>query len=690
MIGGFLFLLNSLGGVMDIKYPETKKVDVVDTIFGTRVPDPYRWLEDLKSPEVQAWIKKQNKLTLKVLRSIPVWKTLLKEFENLFRTTTVHYIFPVKNRYFFMKKEGLKNHPVLYYVDGKPDVSKGKVVVDPNKFSRSGLVSLDWYRVSRDGKYIAFGKSEGGTENSTLYVKEIDTGRMLPDTIPNTKWASLVWTPDNSGFFYSRNTSREKYLPHIYFHKLGEPYEKDKYIFGEGLSETEIPDVSASSDREYLFINVSHGWIKNDVYFRSMNSSGEFTPLFVGKNGFFDVDHLDGHFIVLTTYNAPKGRILSIPVDSIDEEHWKEIIPERDFVIEYFRILGKRIVLIVKKDTYTKLLVYKPDGEFMGDIPLPGKGVAGVSGEWDNPVVIVRYQSILQPPIIFTYNLDTGERHVIWEMETGDFNPEEYEQKLVFYKSKDSTSIPMFIVHKKGIKLDGSNPVLLTGYGGFSVGISPYFMRNLVPLLKRGIVFAYPGIRGGDEYGEEWHRDGMLSKKQNVFDDFIAAGEYLIDKGYTSPEKLVISGGSNGGLLVGAVMVQRPDLFKAVVCSVPLLDMIRYHKFLVAHLWTAEYGNPDKKEDFEYLIKYSPYHNVSPDKTYPAVLFWTAEGDSRVHPMHAMKMAAKLQELAKPERPVLLYVEPQAGHGAGKPLKKSLEDTALRNAFILWQLGIDK
>ena len=672
---------------MALEYPKTRTVDVVDTLFGTPVPDPYRWLENLDDPEVRAWIEAQNHLTRQILDSFPERQKILEELKTLYRTETFSLPNIAQDRYFYFRRKGLQNHAVLYLTEGSFQPGKGKVVLDPNTFSEDGTVALDWLYISPDGHYIAYGKSAQGTELSTLYLLDVTTQSLLPETIPDTRWTSIAWRPHNEGFYYTRNMDPKGFRPYVFYHALGTDPKEDVYVYGKGLPEDHLPGVEASSDHRYLFLSIHRGWGKNDLFVRPMDQDTGWTPIAVGKDATFSADVLRDTLVILTTDQAPRGRIVKAPLSNPQESQWQEIVPQMDGVIEGFQIVGGRIVVHVKQDTYSRLLVYDLQGHLGREIPLPMKGTVAFRGTPDKPVLYYQFQSFFYPPTMFVMNLETGETRQLWQMPI-DFDVSQFEQRFVFYSSKDGTRIPMYILMPKAAPMDGSTPTLLTGYGGFGIGISPFFTKHLLPWFRRGGIVAIPGIRGGDEYGETWHKAGMQENKQNVFDDFIAAAEYLIREGYTSPEKLAISGGSNGGLLVGAVMTQRPDLFRAVYCAVPLLDMVRFHKFGVAHIWTTEYGNPDIEEEFRYIYSYSPYHHVQPGVRYPAVFFKTSEGDTRVHPMHAMKMAAKLQAIAPEDRPVLLYVEPKTGHGAGRPLWKFIESYADQLIFLLWQLGM--
>ena len=689
MVNYLIFLILTSGGTMqNIKYPETGIVNVVDTLFGITIPDPYRWLENFNDPQVKKWVEAQNALTRSILDSLPERKKLEAELEKILTKVSLSSPFVRGNKYFFYRRTGRENHAVLYMSEGKFDPNNARVIIDPNKFSKDGTVAMDWLYPSLDGRYLAYGKSKSGSENSTLYILDVETRKHLKDTIPDTKWTSLAWLPDNSGFYYARNTGGDKFLPRIYFHKLGTPWEEDEYIYGEELGPTEIPAIKVSRDGKYLFLSISRGWTQNDLYFRRIGVDKDWKPIAVGLDGTFRVKVYRDTLYILTNYKAPRHRLLKMAVDNPDIEKADEIIPEGEGVLQSFSFARGKLLYTVKENTYTRFFIARRDGKTEYEVKTPVKGSLWFSiVDYDSPEIYYTFSSYFYPSSIYRMDVNTREKELIYRRPV-DFDVNEYTQEFVFYESKDGIRVPMYILHKKEFKLDGSHPALLTGYGGFGLGISPYFAEGYIPWLKRGGVVAIAGIRGGNEYGEEWHKEGMRDKKQNVFDDFIAAAEYLISKGYTNPEKLAISGGSNGGLLVGAVLTQRPDLFRAVFCAVPLLDMLRYHKFGVAHIWIPEYGNPDNPEDFKYLFAYSPYHHVEPDKVYPSVFFYTAESDGRVHPMHAMKMAAKMQNMVKTKGPILLYVEPKAGHGAGKPLKKSIQTITDQYIYLMWQLGM--
>lgn len=676
--------------LFSLNYPITKAETFKDTIFGVEISDPYRSLENFDNPEVKKWISEQNQLTLKTLKDIKGYKKIYREIEKASRNKFLSLPSVYGDYFFFTKYDGKSNFSVVYASKGKWDIKKGKKIIDPNKFSKDGTVSLDFWVPSLDGKYIAFGKSYGGSENSTLYILDVEKGEILNDSIPETKWTSIAWLPDNSGFYYTRNTGGEKYLPRVYLHKIGRNYNEDEYVFGEGLPETWMPSISRTRDGRFLVLYIEKGWSQNDLYVKEFGKEGDWIKIAENLDGTFYLQSYGDHFYIITNYKAPRYRILRVPISNPSIENAEEIVSESTYVIENFTFAGGKLIFRVMDSTFTRIFVANTEGKIEGEIPLPTKGSAYFSIEnYESPKIYISFESFAYPPTIFEYDLNTRQLTKIWQMET-DFIPEDYTTEFVLYPSKDGTKIPMYIIYKNGIKKDGQNPAILNGYGGFAVSMTPHFIGYQTTLLKRGFVYAVACIRGGGEFGEEWHRAGMRDKKQNVFDDFIKAAEYLIEKGYTNPEKLAIMGGSNGGLLVGAVLTQRPDLFRAVICSVPLLDMIRYHKFGVAHIWIPEYGNPDDLSDFKYLFEYSPYHRIDreKDRVFPSVFFHTAEFDGRVHPMHAMKMAAKMQNMVKTKGPILLYVEPKAGHGTGGSKKKRIENKAINTIYLFWQLGI--
>ncbi len=677
-------------------YPPTRTVDVVDDYHGVKVADPYRWLEKGDDPEVQAWTARQNALTRRYLDQFPeLRKQLKQELIAIYSATTWSSPARYGRRYFYTKHEGTQNHAVLYMAEDRPD-AEPQAVINPNTFSADGTVALDWSYPSPDGSLIAYGKSASGSERSTLYLRDVTSGEDAALVIPNTRACSICWDPDGNGFLYTRYPEPgsvpkgdENYYRHVYYHKFGTDWREDPKVFGEGQPKEQWHDVYPSSDYQWQFLSASLDWTKNDLYFRKAGDA-KFRPVAVGLDAQTSADVYEGKLYLLTNLDAPRFRVMVAPVQQPDPSHWKELIGQQKGVIQSMTIAGGRIVLNILENAYSRLSIYDLDGKLIKHVDLPTLGsVGGVHGRPDSDELFFRFQSFAYPPVVFRYDLGTHEMQPLFKT-TVQADLSQYETKQVWFHSKDGTSVPMFIIYKKGLKLDGHNPTILYGYGGFDISLTPYFVRHVLPWLKRGGVYAVANIRGGGEFGKRWHEAGRRDKKQNVFDDFIAAAEKLIADGYTRPEELGIWGGSNGGLLVGAVLTQRPDLFGAVVCQVPLLDMLRYPRFKIARLWIPEYGDPNDPEQFKWLYAYSPYHHVKDGVKYPAVLLTTAESDTRVDPMHARKMAARLQAATASDKPILLWVETKAGHGAGKPLSKRLDSLTDILVFFMWQLGVSQ
>lgn len=676
-------------------YPPSKTETVYDTLHGVVITDPYRWLEKQDEPAVEEWVSTQTTFTRSILDTLPYRDEIQSQLKKLYDLTTISSPSLYGKRYFFFKREAGQNHSVLYVREGS-HTAPARVVLDPNTFSTDGTVALDWMHPSPEGDLIAYGKSEGGSEVSTLYIREVATGKDLDLTIPYTRAASVAWLKDLSGFYYTRYpkpgtvpAGDEKYFRKVYFHKMGDKPESDREIFGKGRPKEEWCDIEVSSDRQYLLLTASLDWTKNDLWIREVSSTGDFIPIAEKLDGAFGGDVYGNKLYLMTNLNAPRYKILAADVKNPKQENWKELIPEQKGVIRGFRIVSGKLVLLLSEDVVSKIHIYSLEGKKEKEIPLPTLGnVSGVNGKPDGDELFFSFTSYFYPPTVYRYDMKSGKLEETEKMQL-DFDLSAYEVRQIFYNSKDGTKVPMFIVNKKGLKLDGNNPTLLYGYGGFDISITPNFIRGLYVWLDRGGVYAVANIRGGGEYGRTWHEAGRLEKKQNVYDDFIAAGEWLIANKYTNPQKLAIQGGSNGGLLMGAMLTQRPDLFKAVVCQVPLLDMLRYDKFLIARLWIPEYGSASDPEQFKWLYAYSPYQKVKEGVKYPATLITTGVQDSRVDPMHAFKMAALLQKANAGPNPILLRVEPKAGHGAGKPISKILNEQTDIWSFLLWQLGVN-
>ncbi len=693
------FLLTTSVLSQKLNYPPTKTVDVVDDYHGVKVADPYRWLEDFESEEVKQWVDAQNKITFDFVRSVPFYEKIKSRLTELMNYPK--YSVPVKagDKYFFFKNDGLQNQSVLYVRDGL----KGKdvLVIDPNKFSEDGTVALMNISYSKDGRFIAYGVSVSGSDWQEIKIKDVVTGKDYDEVLKWCKFSSIAWLPDNSGFYYNRfpepgtvPKGEENSHNKVYFHKLGTPQSEDKLVY-------ERPDAKElnfypriTEDGKYLILTVTHGTSpKNRIYYRELNSEGAFVRLLDEADASYDfVGNKGSVFYFVTDLNAPKYKIIAIDVKNPDRKNWRDVIGEdKKAVIADARIINNQFVIVYTEDVKHKIKIYSLDGKFVKEIKLPEAGsVSGLSGRQDDKEMFFGFTSFLHPMNVYRYDFEAGKLELFFETKLKGFNPKDYEVKQVFYESKDGVKVPMYIVHKRGIKLDGNNPALLYGYGGFNISIMPSFSAVRLLWLEIGGVYAVANLRGGSEYGEEWHQAGMLDKKQNVFNDFISAGEWLIKNGYTNSKKLVINGRSNGGLLVAACMVQRPDLYGAVVCEVPVIDMLRYHKFTVGRYWIPEYGNAEANpEHFKFLYAYSPLHNVKKGVVYPPTIITTADHDDRVVPLHAYKFTATLQSANAGDTPILLRVETKAGHGAGKPTSKIIEEQSDIYAFVFKVLGIN-
>jgi prolyl oligopeptidase len=609
--------------------------------------------------------------------------------------------------YFHTRREGNQNQPILYVRDGLNGGlnDKDRVLVDVNKLAADGTIALDWWYASEDGKYVAYGTSPSGSEVSTLRVIETATGQLLPDSIERTRAASLAWKHDDSGFFYTRYPKKgdvaegqEVYHRHVFYHALGGDPAHDPLIFGEGRNPEWWPDVNLSEDGRWLLINEGQGWTKTEMFLKDLTSKDPPLEITTGKNFLYGADFFEGKLYITTNEDAPHYRVFVADAANPKRENWKEIIPQSDAVLQGVSVTGGKLLAQYEHNATSELKLFGLDGKKLADIPLPAIGnVFAASGRYDRNEIFFGFQSFTVPPSIYRVDLNDADlnrtKSALWaKVEAPSIDPAAYDVQQVWYTSKDGTKVPMFVVGKKGIEKNGKNPTLLTGYGGFNVSLTPAFNRSMYLWMEHGGIYAVANLRGGSEFGEDWHRAGMLEKKQNVFDDFIAAGEYLIAQKYTDRDHLAIYGGSNGGLLMGAMITQRPDLFRAVVCAVPLLDMLRYQNFQIAKLWIPEYGSAEDAKQFDWLYAYSPYHHVKPGQEYPAILFMTGDTDTRVDPMHAKKMAALMQAEAKNgasrDKPILLRIETKAGHGQGKPVTKQIEESTDMYSFLFWQLGV--
>lgn len=673
----------------------TRSQPITDTYHATPVRDPYRWLEAGRSKEVQAWNHAQHQRTLRLLRQIPARQTILHELKKLYNNQSSTSPQRYGHRYFFFRREGLKNQPILYTAEGRYNAPP-RLLLDPNTLSKDGTIALQQTSPSPSGRFLAYALSAKGSDWSQIRVLDVSTKTHLPDRIDQTRWPSMVWDRYGLGFFYvsyppsGTVPARDKnYYRRIFYHRLGTSATDDRLIFGEGLKKETWLDPAVSSDRSMLYVSTSVDWSYNDLYYRPIASKGPFLTLAKGLQGQFSANVMDGKMLITTTYQAPRGRVLIAPLHNPTQKHWKTLIPQQKGVLQEVFLIKGHLLIHTMEDVVSRLLLFSRQGQLLREIPLPTKGsVSDISARSQSNEIFFRFTSWIYPSVGYRYDLATQSLERIEKISI-PVDLSRYQTEQIFYSSKDGTRIPMFLVYRKGLQRNGNNPTELYGYGGFEVSLKPSFMPALFPWLDRGGVFALANLRGGGEYGTSWHKAGRRDKKQNVFDDFIAAAEWLIANRITQPKRLAIRGGSNGGLLVAAAMTQRPDLFGAVTCQVPLTDMIRFPISTVARLWIPEYGNPQDSKEFRWLWAYSPYHKLKKSTPYPITLVMTADHDDRVDPFHARKFAARLQASTTPNRPVLLRIESKAGHGAGTPLNKLLVSIADRYAFLLFALRMD-
>ncbi len=681
-----------------LNYPVTRKGEQVDNYHGIEVADYYRWLEDPDSEETEAWVKTQNKITFNYLEQIPSRDDIKKRLTKLWDYEKYGVPFQEGSRYFYFKNDGLQNQSVLYTLKNLED--KPTVLLDANKLSDDGTVALSGISISEDGKYLAYGISVSGSDWQEWKVRNIETGEDLEHSLKWIKFSGASWTNDSKGFFYSRyDEPKEKskledvnYYQKLYYHQLGQPQSEDTLVYERSDEKEWGFNGSVTEDGSYLIIYV---WLgtdsKNLVFYKDLtNPSSEVLEL-IGKfeSAYSLIDNDENIFYFQTDLNAPRGKVIAIDIQKPEPTNWQEIIAQTEETLESVGTLNNQFVAEYLKDARSQIKIYDFKGAFIREVELPGIGsVGGFNGKKTDTETFYVFTSYTTPGTIYRYDMVTDKSTVFREPQV-DFNADNYETKQIFYNSKDGTQVPMFIVHKKGIKLDGNNPTYLYGYGGFNISLTPTFSVSNLVWMEMGGVYVVANIRGGGEYGEEWHQAGIKNKKQNVFDDFIAAAEWLIDNGYTKSKKLAIAGGSNGGLLVGACMTQRPDLFGAALPAVGVLDMLRFHKFTIGWAWVPEYGSSENPEEFKTLYAYSPLHNLKPGTAYPATLITTADHDDRVVPAHSFKFAAALQAAHDGDAPVLIRIETKAGHGAGKPTAKIIEEVADKWAFLVKTLGIE-
>jgi prolyl oligopeptidase len=668
---------------------------ICEVLHGVEVRDPFRWLEQGERPEVRAWTARQNRILRRSLDAIACREPLAERLRRLFSVGSLEA--PeitgqgAKARYFYARRTGQQNQPVLVWRQGLQGADH--VLVDPNQLSAEGRFALDWWYPSQDGRLVAYGVSEHGDEQSTLHVRDVDNGRDRSDVIPWTRGCSLAWLPSGRSFYYTRHqalhphSGQQPLRLRVYLHRLGTDPAGDRLVFGEELGPSMWPELRLSPDGKHLVIEVSEGSVRSDLF---LIDTRDRVPrpvlLTTGHSAFFRVaDVLEDRIYVLGNEDAPRGRLFQVDMDRPTRPHWKEIIPEGKETLEWARIIGGKLVTVSLKDACSRVRVCSRQGKLERHVRLPGLGtVTGLHGHHQTRDFFFAFTSFLTPTTILRHHLGTA-RTSVWQKLDSALNVRGITVKQVRYPSKDGTLVPLFLMGRKG-GFRGKRPVLLSGYGGFNISITPEYAAWVGPFIEQGGLYAVANLRGGGEFGESWHRAGMLESKQNVFDDFIAGAEYLLRRRITSRARLAITGRSNGGLLVAAAITQRPDLFRAAVCGVPITDMVRYHRFGVAEFWVPEYGSAEDPQQFKALYAYSPYHKVKRGVTYPATLIFTADSDTRVEPLHARKFAARLQAAQGGSHPILLRSESEAGHGAGKPVNRLIDQHADELAFLFREL----
>ena len=682
-----------------VVYPETPKVEQVDDYHGTRIADPYRWLEDPDSENTEAWVESQNEVTQAFFETIQSRESIRERLGELWNYAKFGLPEKRAGRYFYEANDGLQNQALLYVSEGLN--AKGRLLLDPNELAEDGTVDLASWEVSPNGEFVALAFASAGSDWREWRVLEVDSGEMLEDHVLWSKFSGASWAEDSSGFYYSRYAepgegetfTAANYFHKVYYHQVGTTQAADRLIYERSDEKEWGFDAQVTDDGRYLAMTVWKGTLsQNQFFYLDLEGSRGVVELLTGFEAeYLFVGNEGSQFYFLTDHQAPMRRLIAIDVERPKPENWQEVVPEVEVVAQSVNLVGSRFLISYLKDAQSVVKVYGLDGGWIRDVEFPGIGSAsGFAGRPDDPETFYSFQNFTTPSTIFQYNAETGKSQVFKQAEVA-FDPSQFETRQVFYESKDGTRVPMFITVKKGLKLDGNRPTLLYGYGGFDISITPRFSVTNLAWVERGGVYAVANLRGGGEYGRDWHEGGMLDKKQNVFDDFIAAAEWLIDHDYTCPKKLGIHGRSNGGLLVGAVMCQRPDLFAAAVPGVGVMDMLRFHRFTIGYAWTSEYGCSDDAEQFKTLVAYSPVHNLKSETRYPATMVMTADHDDRVVPAHSHKFAATLQDCqADDGPPCLIRIETSGGHGAGKPTAMQIAESTDLLAFLSKALGVDE
>lgn len=692
-------MLSSVDAVAQTAYPKAHKDNTVDVYFGEKVADPYRWLEDDMSAQTAEWVDAENAVTRKYLDNIPMRKNILKRLKETANYEKIGIPFKRQGKWYVYRNNGLQNQSVLYQMDSPTaDASKQRVWLDPNALSTDGTVALKGIYFSHNGRYMAYVISRSGSDWEEIYVKDCQTGRDIDDHIVWAKFTSATWLGD--GFYYSaydapekgRETSAKNSVQKIYYHKIGTPQSEDQLFFMNSTQPLRFYNVDIDHDEKVMTLNEGGMDNGNNLYVRDLTKpNSQFIQMCSDTRfRYSTVETVGKKMYILTNAGAPKYRLMVADVDRPGYNDWKEVVPEGESVLTDVTFADDRMILQYSKDNCNQMYTYTTDGKRIGEIKLPTFGSTSASGMRGQKEVFYSFTSYTMPNTVYSYDLNT-DKSTVWAAPKINFRSNDYKTDMVFYTSKDGTRAPLFITYKKGMKLNGRNPLLLYGYGGFNITYAPFFLSNYIPFMERGGIYVHAVLRGGGEYGEDWHVAGTKLQKQNVFDDFIAAAEYLINNKYTSSDRLAIQGGSNGGLLVGACMTQRPDLYQVCLPAVGVMDMLRYHKFTIGWNWAPDYGtSDDSKEMFEYLRAYSPLHTLKPGVKYPATLVSTADHDDRVVPAHSFKFAARLQECQAGSAPTLISIGKDAGHGGGKPLAKRLAEQADILSFTLWNMGIKK
>jgi prolyl oligopeptidase len=681
-------------GAQPPAYPPTKRDNHIDKVHGQDVADPFRWLERQQDAEVRKWVEAQNAFTRAYLDKLPGRQRIARRFAELTRIGQVTAPVVAKGRLFYLRRTGDQNQPVLYVREGLQ--GRDRAIINPNAADPTGLTAIDWFYPSPDGRYVAFGLSTAGTEQSTLHVADLVDWKLRPDKIDRTGFCSLAWMPDSSGFYYTRYPApgsvpagESAYHRHVYFHRLGADPEKDAKIFGDGRAKEDWFGVGLSPNGKWLIIPVAVGTSHVELFLKDTEAAEPPQSLGVKPGLIHDVLIDDDNLYIRTNDGAPRFKVMKASLARPRRADWHDLVPEHADCLEGFKRIGNRLILHYLRSVSSRLRIIDVGGREQPGVAAPPLGsVTSLEGDPNGVDLFFSYENFLEPTHVHHINLTTGQVDIWDKLTVPDFSAGDYVVAQVMAVSKDKTEVPLFIIHRRDLAKNGRNATLLYGYGGFGISLTPHFSPAIIQFIEKGGCYAVANLRGGNEFGETWHEAGKFGKKQNVFDDFIAAAEHLGKEKYTEPRRLAIQGASNGGLLVAAVVTQRPDLCRAAVCQVPLTDMVRFNRFGLANLWASEYGNPDKAEEFAWLLKYSPYHNIKDQTPYPAMLITAAEGDARVDPLHACKLTATLQAASASERPVLLRLEAKAGHGAGKSRRQMIEEQTDVWSFLYHELGL--